>query len=175
MLLYLCGYTFIVYIHRNLERKPLTGDRELFRMALRGCVQTLTLAHTRKVQGIMQMRQTRQMQINEDARIRNWTDKIATPDTCNLSAATMISTTLIQRLCGSLCPWKDGAPKPNSRWRLNQRVSPWDRRSWGRIFMRQKVFLNETSLLGRVMLLYLCWHSLQRVQECYLWDHTQSS
>ena len=30
--------------------------------------------------------------------------------------------------------------------RLNQRVGSWDRKSWGRIFMRQKVFLNEISL-----------------------------
>ena len=33
-----------------------------------------------------------------------------------------------------------------SWWRLNQRVGSWDRRSWGPIFMRQKVFLNEVSL-----------------------------
>jgi len=69
-------------------------------------------AHMRKASGIMQMRQTRQMQINEDACIRNWTDKIATPETCNLSAATVILTTPIQRLCGSLWLYKDGAPKP---------------------------------------------------------------
>jgi len=140
-------------------------------MAPRRRVQTLTLEHTRKVQGILQMRETRQMQMNEDARTRKWTDKIATPDrSCNLSATTMISTTLIQRLCGSLCPWKDGAPKPNSRWRLNQRVSPWDRRSWRRVFMRQKVCLNETSLLGRVTLSYLCCPSLPRVQ--FMGPHT---
>ena len=35
---------------------------------------------------------------------------------------------------------------PKTFWRLNQRVGSWDRRSWGRIFMRQKVFLNEVSL-----------------------------
>ena len=52
----------------------------------------------------MQMRQTRQMQIEEDACIRNWADKKATPETCNLSAATLILTTLIQRLCDSLWP-----------------------------------------------------------------------
>jgi len=34
--------------------------RGLFRMAPRGRAQTLTLAHTKKVQGVMQMRQTRQ-------------------------------------------------------------------------------------------------------------------
>ena len=39
-------------------------------------------------------------------------DKIATPETCNLSAGTVILTTLIQRLCGSLWPLKDGAPTP---------------------------------------------------------------
>ena len=44
----------------------------------------------------MQTRQTRQMQIDEDACIRNWTDKKATPETCNLSATTLILTTLIQ-------------------------------------------------------------------------------
>jgi len=32
--------------------------------------------HMRKASGIMQMRQTRQMQIDEDACIRNWTDKL---------------------------------------------------------------------------------------------------
>jgi len=67
-------------------------------MASRGHVQTLTLAHTRKVQGVMQMRQTRQMQIDEDACIRNSTDKNATPETCNLSATTLILTTLA--VCG---------------------------------------------------------------------------
>jgi len=36
--------------------------RGLFRMAPRGRAQTLSLAHTRKVQGVMQMRQTRQTQ-----------------------------------------------------------------------------------------------------------------
>jgi len=76
----------------------------------------------RKVPGVMQMRQTRQMQIDEDACIGNSTDKIATPETRKLSAATVISTTLIQRLCGSFWPKKDGAPKPKSWWRLNQRV-----------------------------------------------------
>ena len=61
-------------------------------------------AHMRKASGIMQMRQTRQIQIDEDACIRNWADKIATPETCKLSATTLILTTLIQRLCGSLWP-----------------------------------------------------------------------
>jgi len=51
-------------------RTPLR-DCEPFRMASQGHVQTLTLAHARKVQGVMQMRQTRQMQIDEDACIRN--------------------------------------------------------------------------------------------------------
>jgi len=41
------------------------------------------------------MRQTMQMQIDKDACIKNWTDEIATPDTCNLSAATVIITTLL--------------------------------------------------------------------------------
>ena len=54
----------------NGARTPL-GDCEPFRMASQGHVQTLTLAHTRKVQGVMQMCQTRQMQIDEDACIRN--------------------------------------------------------------------------------------------------------
>jgi len=53
------------------QREPVSGHCELFRMAPRGHVQTLTLAHTRKVQGVMQMRQTRQMQLNEDAYISN--------------------------------------------------------------------------------------------------------
>jgi len=51
-------------------RTPL-GDCEPFRMASQGNVQTLTLSHTRKVQGLMQTRQTRQMQIDEDACIRH--------------------------------------------------------------------------------------------------------
>jgi len=50
----------------------------------------------------MEMRHTRQTQIDEDAYIKNWTDKIVTPETCNLSADTVILTTLIQRLSGSL-------------------------------------------------------------------------
>jgi len=51
----------------------------------------------------MQMRQMRQVQIDEDACIRNWTDKIATPETCNLSAATVIFN-FTYWLCGSLWP-----------------------------------------------------------------------
>jgi len=38
--------------------------------ALPGHVETLRQAHTRKVQGVMQMRQKGQMQINEDVRTR---------------------------------------------------------------------------------------------------------
>jgi len=83
-------------VHFQIAKTPL-GDCEPFRMASQGHVQTLTLAHTRKVQGVMQMRQTRQMQIDEDACIRNWTDQIAPPEICNLSATTLILTTLIQR------------------------------------------------------------------------------
>jgi len=61
-------------------------------------------AHLRKAPGVMQMRQTREMQMSnsEDACIRNWTDKIATLESRNLSAVTVISTTLTQRLCGSV-------------------------------------------------------------------------
>jgi len=33
-----------------------------------------------------------------------------------------------------------------SLWRQNQRVGSSDRKSWGRMFIRQKVFLNEISL-----------------------------
>jgi len=47
------------------------GECEPFRMASQGHVQTLTLALTRKVQGVMQMRPTKQMQIDEDASVRN--------------------------------------------------------------------------------------------------------
>ena len=60
----------------------------LFSMASRGHVQTLTLAYTRKVQGVMQMRQTRQMQIDEDACIRNWTDQLTKREYHSLYTAT---------------------------------------------------------------------------------------
>ena len=83
-----------------LSKKKLSGfcdseitpfrDRELFRMTPRGHVQALTLAHTIKVQGVMQMRQTRQMQMNEDACLRNSTHKTATPETRNSSAGPVI-------------------------------------------------------------------------------------
>jgi len=66
--------THLIFVKRALsyfEQESHSGDCELLRMARRGQVQTLTLVHTRKVQGVMQMRQTRQMQINEDACIRN--------------------------------------------------------------------------------------------------------
>jgi len=72
------------------KREPLSGDRDLFRMAPREHVQTLALVHTKKVQGVMQIRQTRQMQINEDACVLQIEPTRLPHLKLNLSAPTVI-------------------------------------------------------------------------------------
>ena len=57
--------------HLGTQRELLSGDRGAFQ---NGCARTRSdadAAHMRKASGIMQMPQTRQMQIDEDACIRN--------------------------------------------------------------------------------------------------------
>jgi len=63
-----------VMSHKSISN--VTGENPFREIAsfsewLREDVQTLTLAHTRKVQSVMHMHQTMQMQINEDVCIRN--------------------------------------------------------------------------------------------------------
>ena len=85
----------------QIVAKTLCGRSQAFQIGSTRKHSKTDAAHIRKAQG--QMRPTRQMQIDAEACIRNSTDKIATPETCNSSTSTVISTTLIQRLCGSLC------------------------------------------------------------------------
>jgi len=58
--------------------KPLCKMASFLRSELprRGHVHALTQSHTRKVQGVMQMRQKGQMQINEDVCTGKWKDQI---------------------------------------------------------------------------------------------------
>jgi len=53
------------------EQKPLSGDRGAFQKGSARTRSDADAVHMRKAWGIMQMRQTRQMQIDEDACIRN--------------------------------------------------------------------------------------------------------
>ena len=55
----------------------------------------------------MQMRQTRQMQLNEDAYISNWSDRTATPETRTWSAGLVIfNVTYSKTLCEFVGPRK---------------------------------------------------------------------
>jgi len=56
---------------RFYERELLSGDRGAFQNGSARTRSDADAAHMRKASGIMQMRQTRRMQINEDACIRN--------------------------------------------------------------------------------------------------------
>ena len=56
---------------RHHQRKVLAGDRGAFQNGSTRTRSDADAAHMRKASGIMQMRQTRQMQIDEDACIRN--------------------------------------------------------------------------------------------------------
>ena len=53
------------------EREILSGDRGAFQNDSARTRSDTDAAHMRKASGIMQMRQTRQMQIDEDACIRD--------------------------------------------------------------------------------------------------------
>jgi len=53
------------------QRELLSGDRGAFQNGSARTRSDADAAHMRKAPGIMQMRQTRQMQIDEDACIRN--------------------------------------------------------------------------------------------------------
>jgi hypothetical protein len=56
---------------RHHQRELLSGDRGAFQNGSARTRSDADAAHMRKASGIMQMRQTRQMQIDEDACIRN--------------------------------------------------------------------------------------------------------
>ena len=84
---YIHIYIYVyIYIHINIyislsiyicisisiyQRKLLPGDRGAFQNGSWRTRSDADAAHMRKASGIMQMRQTRQMQIDEDACIRN--------------------------------------------------------------------------------------------------------
>ena len=55
----------------DTSEKLLSGDRGAFQNGSARTRSDADAAHMRKASGIMQMRQTRQMQIDEDACIRN--------------------------------------------------------------------------------------------------------
>jgi len=114
------------------------------------------------------------MQINGDACIRNWTHEPTSRESHILHTVTRWTSTndTFQRVCGSLWPYKDGAPKPTRWWRLSQRVGSWDRRrSWGRIFMRHKVFLKELSLSTHsIYYLQIAGKFMPETDEMHLWN-----
>ena len=56
---------------RHHQRKLLSGDRGALRNGSARTRSDADAAHMTKASGIMQMRQTRQMQIDEDACLRN--------------------------------------------------------------------------------------------------------
>jgi len=56
---------------RYHQQIPLSGDRGAFQNGSARTRSDADAAHMRKASGIMQMRQTRQMQIDEDAGITN--------------------------------------------------------------------------------------------------------
>jgi len=60
-----------MFIRARNQRELLSGDRGAFQNGSARTRSDADAAHMRKASGIMQMRQTRQMQIDEDARIRN--------------------------------------------------------------------------------------------------------
>jgi len=159
----------------SLVRETLPWDRKLSWIGFAWTRSDADAAHMRKASGVMQMRQTRQMQMDEDtcirdACIRDWRDELTSREAHSLYTATRWSlrsnSTIVtfQRLCGTL--WSRKMVRlinPNQ----NQRVGSWDRRrswgrtfmrvgswerrrSWGRRFIRHKVFLNESSLLERI-------------------------
>ena len=72
----------------ELQREPLSGDRELFQNGSARTRSDADAALMRKAQGVMQMRQTRQMQIDEDACIRNRTDEPTSRESHSLYTAT---------------------------------------------------------------------------------------
>jgi len=90
-------------------------------------------AHMRKASGVIQVRQTRQMQVNKDACIRNWMDEFTSQNTLSKEFLALCGLSRMVRL--------------NQRVGGDQRVGSWDRRSWDQIFMRQKVFLKQNNAL----------------------------
>ena len=68
-----CSITLAVHGVSNVswERILLSGDRGAFQNGSARTRSDADAAHMRKASGVIQMRQTTQMQIDEDARIRN--------------------------------------------------------------------------------------------------------
>jgi len=67
-------YVFIFLVFVRVEWHSLSGLVS-FQNSKARTRSDADAAHRRKASGVMQMRQTRQMQIDEDANIRNWTDE----------------------------------------------------------------------------------------------------
>jgi len=158
---YMCVYiyTHIFAISLKLSGFPtktrnVAGECELFRMGPRERVQTLTQrtwgrrqASCRCVRRGRCRWVIRKMRVLETERTRLRHLRVATWVQLLWSQQHLLKDFV--GVCGSrkmvrLNQRVGGA----STKELFQRVVSWDRRSWGRIFMRQKVFLNEVSLLS---------------------------
>jgi len=93
MILVLLPMSFIPWILTYLsrahnQRELFSGDRRAFQNASARTCSDAHATHMRKASGIMQMRQKRQMQFDEDACIRNWTDKLTKREYHSLYTAT---------------------------------------------------------------------------------------
>jgi len=82
-------------------------------------------AHMRKAPGVMQMRQMRQMQIDEDACIRNWTDEPTSRESHSLYTKWTSTNDTSQRVFGSLSLRKVVRLINHN---LNQRVGWWEKK-----------------------------------------------
>jgi len=78
----------------------------------------------RKASGIMQMRQTRQMQINEDACIRNWMDKLTSREYHSLYAATswLRDQTALSKDFVAVCGLRKMVRLNQKSWSVRQKV-----------------------------------------------------
>ena len=155
-----------------LNRKTLPGNRELPWWDSSMTRPDADTAHTRKVPDVMQMRQTRQMQIDEDASIRSWTDELTSTAHLNwtdeltstahlnwtdeltsrestslLTAMTWTSRShgTFQRLCGNL--WSRKMVRLINH-NLDQRVGSWDRRRSRELNIHETWFVKHKEILG---------------------------
>ena len=89
-------------------------------------------AHMRKVPAVMQMRQTRQMQIDEDACIRNWTDELTSRESHHLYRyeVNLEITRHFPKTLWHFVEWKDGAVNsPQHKQLKTKSWFVWDKRS----------------------------------------------
>jgi len=72
----------------NVSARSSFGRSQAFQNVSARTRSDTDAAHMRKAPGVMQMRQTRQMQVDEDACIRNWTDEPTSRESHSLYTAT---------------------------------------------------------------------------------------